>query len=161
MKLYCKPASAAAFARAAVFFAAAAASAIGCAIPSSAPAAAPAADSTRPASQNAAPIESASRGIYLAPSGAGYDLITPDGIHVKTNGQYPAEAERKAAAETIDRYWHDVRTCALGVILASDAELRDKLLPEFPLHLSIEVANDWRVVEGPVTHRRQQAFPSL
>jgi len=106
-------------------------------------------------------IEKSTRAVYLAPSGAGYDLITPDGIHVKTNGQYPAEAERKAAAETIDRYWHDVRACALGVIPVSDAELRDKLLPEFPLHLSIEVANDWRVVEGPVTHRRQQAFPSL
>ena len=54
-----------------------------------------------------------------------------------------------------------MRACALGVIPASDAELRDKLLPEFPLHFSVEIAKDWSVVEGPVTHRRQQAFPSL
>ncbi len=107
------------------------------------------------------PIETPTRTIYLAPSGAGYDLVTPDGIHVKTNGQYKSEAERKAAGATIDRYWHDVRDCALGEIPSSDTELRDKLLPEFPRHLSIEIAGDWRVVEGPTTHRRMQAFPSL
>ena len=150
MRLNRRP-TAAAFACAAVLAAGVAAGAIGCAIP------APATNPTPAPPGN----EAQTRPIYLAPSGAGYDLITPDGIHVKTNGQYPNEAERKAAAGTIDRYWHDVRACALGVIPASDAELRNKLLPEFPLHLSIEVAKDWRVIEGPVTHRRQQAFPSL
>ena len=126
---------------------AAVAGAIGCAAPAGNPTPAPAA--IKP------------RAMYLAPSAPGYDLITPDGIHVKTNGQYHGEAEQKAAAATIDRYWHDVRACAVKVIPPSDAQLRDRLLPEFPLHLSIEIANDWRIVEGPVTHRRQQAFPSL
>jgi hypothetical protein len=107
------------------------------------------------------PIENPTRKIYLAPSGPGYDLITPDGIHVKTNGQYKTEATRKSAAATIDRYWHEVRECALGVIPTADTELREKLLPEFPRHLSIEIADDWSLVKGPTTHRRMQAFPSL
>jgi hypothetical protein len=107
------------------------------------------------------PIENPTRRIYLAPSGPGYDLITPDGIHVKTNDQYKIEATRKSAAAAIDRYWRDVRECALGVIPSADTELREKLLPEFPRHLSIEIADDWSVVKGPTTHRRMQAFPSL
>ncbi len=57
--------------------------------------------------------------------------------------------------------WRDVRECALGVIPGADTELREKLLPEFPRHLSIEIADDWSVVKGPTTHRRMQAFPSL
>jgi hypothetical protein len=80
---------------------------------------------------------------------------------VKTNGQFKTKAERKSAAATIDRYWHDLRECVLNRIALSDQELRDKLLPEFPRHLSIEIANDWRVITGPVTHRRMEAFPSL
>ncbi len=132
---------------------------IGVAIAASAIGCAPSTGSTA-ANQAGSPAP-ASRAVYLAPSGPGYDLITHDGIHVKTNGQYATEAERKAAADTIDRYWHDVRACALGVIPASDTALRDQQLPEFPLHFSVEIANQWRVVEGPITHRRQEAFPSL
>jgi len=98
---------------------------------------------------------------YLAPNDPSYDLVTPDGIHVKTNGQYKTDAGRKAAAATIDRYWHAVRKCALEIVPQGDTELRDKLVPEFARHLSIEIADDWQVIEGPVSHRRQQAFPSL
>jgi hypothetical protein len=101
------------------------------------------------------------RQMYLAPTGSGYDLITPDGIHVKTNGQYKTEEQRKSAATAIDRYWRDVRRCALEIVPQSDTQIRDKLIPEFPRHLSIEIADDWRIVEGPVTHHRMQAFPSF
>jgi hypothetical protein len=101
------------------------------------------------------------RHVYLAPNDPSYDLVTPDGIHVKTNDQYKTEAERKAAAEAIDRYWLEVRDCALQIVSPEDRELRDTLIPEFPRHLSIEIASDWQIVEGPVTHRKQQAFPSI
>jgi hypothetical protein len=124
--------------------------------------AAPAPIAPSPQSQSQAPPSAQpARAVYLAPSDASYELITPDGIHVKTNGQYRTEAERKAAAATIDRYWREVRQCALGVIPSEDRELRDKLLDEFPRHLSIEIAANWQLIEGPVTHRRVQAFPSL
>jgi hypothetical protein len=42
-----------------------------------------------------------------------------------------------------------------------DTMIVQKLLPEFPSHLSIEISNDWQIVEGHVTHRKQQAFPSM
>ena len=35
------------------------------------------------------------------------------------------------------------------------------LIEEFPRHLAVEIANNWKVVEGPATHRRMQAFPSI
>ena len=35
------------------------------------------------------------------------------------------------------------------------------LIEEFPRHLAVEIANNWKVVEGPTTHRRMQAFPSI
>jgi hypothetical protein len=98
---------------------------------------------------------------YLAPGGEGYDLITPMGISVRTNDQYKTAAQRRAAAATIDRYWRDVRKCVLEVVPPGDVTIVQKLLPEFPQHLSIEIASDWKIIEGPMTHRRQQAFPSL
>jgi hypothetical protein len=88
------------------------------------------------------------------------DLVTPLGIRVKTNGQYKTEAARKAAALAIDRYWGEVRACAAGVEPSGDTDVSD-LIEEFPRRLAVEIANNWKVVEGPTTHRRMQAFPSL
>lgn len=107
-----------------------------------------------------APQRAAARQSYLAPTDLDYDLVTPAGIHVKTNGQYKSEAARKAAAAAIDRYWRDVRQCVMRVIPPGDTIIVQKMLPEFPYHLSIEIADHWQIVQGPVTHRRQQAFPS-
>jgi hypothetical protein len=95
---------------------------------------------------------------YKPPSGFKPDLITPDGISVQTNGQYKTEAQRNAAAAAIDKYWTEVQKCAATALGASDAA---ESVPEFPAHLSIEIAKNWKVVEGPTTHRRTEAFPSL
>jgi hypothetical protein len=88
------------------------------------------------------------------------DLVTPAGISVETNGQYKSEAVRKAAAATIDRYWNLVRQCAVEKFQARDATVADTLIPQFPGRLAVEIAGDWKVVEGPTTHHRMQAFPS-
>ncbi|HYL57451.1 MAG TPA: hypothetical protein VEU51_01170 [Candidatus Acidoferrales bacterium] len=95
---------------------------------------------------------------YRPPPGFKPDLVTPDGVSVQTNGQYKTEAQRKAAAAAIDKYWTEVQKCATTALGASDVS---GSVPEFPGHLSIEIANNWKVVEGPTTHRRTQAFPSL
>jgi hypothetical protein len=100
------------------------------------------------------------RQVYLSPTGFDADLITPDGIHVKTNGQYKTEAQKHAAAAAIDRYWHEVRSCALQQVPPGDTIVSGTLIPEFPSHLSIEIQKQWQVIEGPVSHRKMQAFPS-
>ena len=87
-------------------------------------------------------------------------MVTPAGIRVKTNGQYKTDASRKAAADAIDRYWGEVRACAVRVEPSSDTDVSG-LIEEFPRHLAVEIANNWKVVEGPATHRRTQAFPSI
>lgn len=97
------------------------------------------------------------RPVYLSPTGFDADQITPAGIHVKTNGQYNTLAEKNAAATAIDRYWLEVRKCAQTIVPAGKLSA---LMLEFPHHLSIEIADDWKVVEGPTTHRKMQAFPS-
>ena len=89
------------------------------------------------------------------------DLVTPAGFKVKTNGQYKTEPARNAAAAAIDRYWSEVSKCATGGVQAPGADNAAQLIAEFPSHLSIEIANTWKVVEGPTTHHRMQAFPSL
>src|SRR5579863_2785144 len=89
------------------------------------------------------------------------DLVTPAGFKVKTNGQYKTVTERNAAAAAIDRYWSEVSKCATGKVNAPGADNAPHLIAEFPTHLSIEIANTWKVVEGPITHKRMQAFPSL
>jgi len=99
------------------------------------------------------------RQVYLSPTGFAADLITPDGIHVRTNGQYKTAAARESASATIDRYWREVRECALQNIPATDNHSAP-LFEEFPQHLSIEIAQNWEIVEGPVSHTRMQAFPS-
>ena len=91
----------------------------------------------------------------------GFDLTSPSGIRIKTNGQYKTDAVRQSAAQTVDRYWRDLHQCALDVIGPGDKTISDKLLPEFPSHLSIEVARDWKIMPGPVSQVPQQAFPSL
>lgn len=96
---------------------------------------------------------------YLSPQGFNADLITPAGIHVQTNGQYKTEAAKRSAAAAIDNYWHEVDRCVQGVLAPTDTQFR-KLVPEFPRHLSIEIARDWKIVEGPESHRKMQAFPS-
>ena len=102
-----------------------------------------------------APSEPASsREVYLSPAGFQADLITHDGIHVKTNGQYKSAAARTSASRTIDRYWREVQSCASREMI-SIVEVRD-----FPKHLSIEISDDWRIVEGPRSHLKMQAFPS-
>jgi len=100
------------------------------------------------------------RPLELSASEFAADLVTPIGIRVKTNGQYKTEASRKTAALAIDRYWSEVRACAVGVEPSSDNDVHD-LIEEFPRHLAVEIANNWKVVEGPTTHRRMQAFPSI
>ena len=89
------------------------------------------------------------------------DLVTPAGFKVKTNGQYKTEQQIKAAATAIDRYWSEIRECATTALQTSGTNNASQLVAEFPNHLSIEIANTWKVVEGPATHRRMQAFPSL
>ena len=113
-------------------------------------------------SPNAAgvPVQVGKRPLELSPSEFALDLVTPAGIRVKTNGQYKTEAARNAAALAIDRYWNEVRSCAATVERPGDLDVRD-LTDEFPRHLAVEIANNWKVVEGPTTHRRTQAFPSL
>jgi hypothetical protein len=88
------------------------------------------------------------------------DMVTPLGIRVKTNGQYKTDASRKTVALAIDRYWNEVRTCAAGAEPSSDTDVRD-LINEFPRYLAVEIADNWKVVEGPTTHRKMQAFPSI
>ena len=100
------------------------------------------------------------REVYLSPAGFNADLVTHSGIHVKTNGQYKTDAARAAAAAAIDRYWREVRTCAENNIPETNRDTR-VLLDEFPHHLSIEIADDWKIVTGPQSHRRVQAFRSI
>jgi hypothetical protein len=117
---------------------------------------APGADTTR--DQSGLPGPQPARSLYLSPVGFQADLVTPAGIHVKSNGQYKNAEQRTAASSAIDRYWYEVRQCSMTVVPAG--EISARYLPEFPRHLSIEIANDWKVVEGPTTHRKMQAFPS-
>jgi len=104
--------------------------------------------------------EVGTRPLELSSSEFAADLVTPAGIRVKTNGQYKTEASRQAAALAIDRYWSEVRACAAGVERTGDTDVSD-LIEEFPRHLAVEISNNWKVVEGPTTHRRMQAFPSI
>ena len=112
-----------------------------------------------PVAQTGAPAE-VPPPLDLSSSEFAADLVTPTGIRVKTNGQYKTEASRKDAAIAIDRYWGEVRACAVGVEPSSDTDVSG-LIEEFPRHLAVEIANNWKVVEGPVTHRKMQAFPSI
>jgi hypothetical protein len=107
-----------------------------------------------------AAAEVGKRPLELSTSEFAADLVTPAGIRVKTNGQYKTEASRKAAANAIDRYWGEVRACAIRVEPSSDTDVSG-LIEEFPSHLAVEIANNWKVVEGPTTHRMTQAFPSI
>jgi hypothetical protein len=100
------------------------------------------------------------RPLELSSSEFAADLVTPTGIRVKTNGQYKTLASRNAAALAIDRYWGEVRACAVGVEPPGNTDVGD-LIEEFPRHLAVEIAGNWKVVEGPKTHRRMQAFPSI
>ena len=113
-----------------------------------------------PSNDIGAPAQVGKRPLELSPSEFAADLLTPAGIRVKTNGQYKTENARNAAAAAIDRYWSEVRACAAGVERPGDTDV-SYLIEEFPRHLAVEIANNWKVVEGPTTHRRMQAFPSL
>jgi hypothetical protein len=113
-----------------------------------------------PLNQTGTPAEVGQRPLELSASEFAADLVTPAGIRVKTNGQYKTEASRNAAALAIDRYWSEVRACAGGVEPPGDTDVGD-LINEFPRHLAVEIANNWKVVEGPTTHRKMQAFPSI
>ena len=98
--------------------------------------------------------------LELSSSQFAADMVTPTGIRVKTNGQYKTDASKKAAADAIDRYWGEVRACAVGVEPPGDTDVGG-LSEEFPHHLAVEIADNWKVVEGPTTHRKMQAFPSI
>jgi hypothetical protein len=100
------------------------------------------------------------RPLEMSSSEFAADMVTPTGIRVKTNGQYKTDASKKAAADAIDRYWGEVRACAVGVEPPGDTDVGG-LIEEFPHHLAVEIANNWKVVEGPATHRKMQAFPSI
>jgi hypothetical protein len=106
------------------------------------------------------PAEVGKRPLELSSSEFAADLVTATGIRVKTNGQYKTEATRKLAGDAIDRYWGEVRACAVGVEHPGDTDI-DDLIEEFPRHLAVEISDNWKVVEGPRTHRRMQAFPSI
>ena len=116
--------------------------------------------SNYPENSTGAAAEVGKRPLELSASEFAADLVTPAGIRVKTNGQYKTDASRKAAADAIDRYWGEVRACAVGVEPSSDTDVSG-LIEEFPRHLAVEIANNWKIVEGPATHRRTQAFPSI
>jgi hypothetical protein len=113
-----------------------------------------------PLNQTGTPAEVGKRPLVLSTSEFAADLVTPAGIRVKTNGQYKTEASRKALALAIDRYWGEVRACAVGVEPPADSDVAG-LIEEFPRQLAVEIANNWKVVEGPTSHRMMQAFPSL
>jgi len=113
-----------------------------------------------PLNQTGTPAEVGKRPLELSSSEFAADLVTPAGIRVKTNGQYKTEDVRKAAAVAIDRYWGEVRACTVGVERPGDTDVGD-LVEEFPRHLAVEISDNWKVIEGPTTHRRMQAFPSL
>jgi len=113
-----------------------------------------------PLNQTGTPAEVGKRPLELSSSEFAADLVTPAGIRVKTNGQYKTEDVRKAAAVAIDRYWGEVRACKVGVERPGDTDVGD-LVEEFPRHLAVEISDNWKVIEGPTTHRRMQAFPSL
>jgi hypothetical protein len=115
-------------------------------------------ESTYP--ENQAGAEVGKRALVLSTSEFAADMVTPLGIRVKTNGQYKTDASRKTVALAIDRYWDEVRKCATGVEPSGDADISG-LIDEFPRQLAVEIADNWKVVEGPTTHRRMQAFPSL
>jgi hypothetical protein len=121
---------------------------IGCATESSSPE-----NNTGNAAEIGKPLE-------LSSSQFAADMVTPTGIRVKTNGQYKTDASKKAVADAIDRYWGEVRACAVGVEPPGDTDVSG-LIEEFPHHLAVEIANNWKVVEGPTTHRKMQAFPSI
>jgi len=115
------------------------------------------------AAQSPAPDNTAaelSQPLVLPASEFAADMVTPAGIRVKTNGQYKTEAERKALALAIDRYWAEVRECAVHLEPGGDTDV-NFLIEEFPRELAVEIANNWKVVEGPVSHRTMQAFPSI
>jgi len=113
-----------------------------------------------PENNTGTPAEVGKRPLELSSSEFAADLVTATGIRVKTNGQYKTDASKKAAADAIDRYWGEVRACAVGVEPTNDTDVSG-LIEEFPRHLAVEIANNWKVVEGPTTHRRMQAFPSI
>jgi hypothetical protein len=113
-----------------------------------------------PQNNTGTPAEVGARPLELSNSEFEADLVTPAGIRVKTNGQYKSEESRKAVALAIDRYWSEVHECAARVEPPGDTDVGG-LIDEFPRHLAVEIANNWKVVEGPTTHRRMQAFPSL
>src|ERR1700684_3112570 len=71
--------------------------------------------STSPENNTGTSAEVGQRPLELSTSACAADLVTPTGIRVKTNGQYKTDASKKAAAEAIDRYWGEVRACAVGV----------------------------------------------
>jgi len=112
-----------------------------------------------PLNQTGTPAEVGTRPLELSLSEFAADMVTPAGIRVKTNGQYKTQDARNAAALAIDRYWSEVRACAAAVEPPTDTDVSD-LIDEFPRQLAVEVSDNWKVVEGPTTHRRMQAFPS-
>jgi hypothetical protein len=116
--------------------------------------------SSTPENNTGTSAEVGKRALELSSSEFAADLVTPTGIRVKTNGQYKTDASKKAAADAIDRYWGEVRACAVGVEPSNDTDVSG-LIEEFPRHLAVEIADNWKVVEGPTTHRRMQAFPSI
>src|SRR5277367_3523781 len=89
-----------------------------------------------------APAEVGKRALELSSSEFAADLVTPAGMRVKTNGQYKTEDVRKAATGAIDRYWGEVRACAVGVERPGDTDVSD-LIEEFPRHLAVEIADNW------------------
>jgi len=110
--------------------------------------------------QTGTEAEVGKRPLVMANSEFAADLVTPLGIRVKTNGQYKTETVRKTAALAIDRYWQEVRACAVKVEPQNDADVSG-LIDEFPRQLAVEISDNWKVVEGPTTHRKMEAFPSL
>jgi hypothetical protein len=113
-----------------------------------------------PQNQTGTEAEVGKRPLVLSSQEFTADMVTPLGIRVKTNGQYTTEASKKTVALAIDRYWGEVRACALKVEPPGDSDVTG-LIDEFPRQLAVDISSNWKVVEGPTSHRRMQAFPSL
>ena len=88
------------------------------------------------------------------------DMVTPWGFASRPTASTRPTPRGRPSRWRSTRYWNEVRTCAIGAEPPSDTDVHD-LIDEFPRYLAVEIANNWKVVEGPTTHRRMQAFPSV
>jgi len=104
------------------------------------------------------PAEVGKRPLELSSSEFAPDLVTATGIRLKTKravqDRRVEEGGGRCGRSLLGARFALVRS---GSEPANDADVSG-LIEEFPRHLAVEIANNWKVVEGPTTHRRMQAF---